>query len=150
MISFEFNDNNTGHKDLYLHFAGDTWICDSYYLALDQAILPELEDGTKIRSVLCSLLQQWIDALKRLSKEESVYLPFDFSDQSTRWLECSLVNNETVVSLGYSMTQGWALTPSKLGDLTQRPRGFVVDGPSIRCQLEKIQKSLEVSISRCQ
>jgi len=48
-LSLLFEDNNTGHKDLILNFAGQVWLCDSYYLVLDNKLLPDQEDVNKIR-----------------------------------------------------------------------------------------------------
>ncbi|QLA81035.1 hypothetical protein EXV95_10550 [Acidovorax sp. JMULE5] len=96
-LSLTFHDNKTGHRDIVLRFAGQEWICDSYYLAIDTELLPEVEDEGKIRAVLRRLHEQWLEAIEGLKVGEVAYLPFDFSDQCTGWLRC------TAKSTGYSI-----------------------------------------------
>jgi len=66
-----------------LRFAGQEWICDSYYFAIDTELLPEVEGDRKIRAVLQRLHEQWLQAIESLKVGGVAYLPFDFSDRAS-------------------------------------------------------------------
>ena len=80
-LSLRFEDNGTGHNDIILQLGEQSWVCDSYYFALDQELMPGHEDARKIRTVLHRLLERWLEALQNMSDGGSVFLPYDFSDQ---------------------------------------------------------------------
>ena len=121
-LSLEFVDNGSGHDDLEVRFGDALLRCDSYYLGLDPLLFPEREDAGKVRAVLRRLIWQWLAALDWLADGGTAYLPFDFADQYTAWLECQRSGDGVVVSWGFADVEGWALTPSAAGDLTIRPR----------------------------
>jgi hypothetical protein len=136
-LSLRFKDNERAHDDLVLLFAGERWVCDSYYLGLDRELLPDREDADKVdadkvQAVLRRLLEQWLAAVERLPDSGTAYLPYDFSDQYTGWLACHRSGGEVSVSRGWADVEGWSFSPSAAGDLFERPRGFRVDGPTVR------------------
>jgi hypothetical protein len=51
-LSLDFNDNGTGHGDLALCFARGRWLCDSYYLGIDQGLSPSVGNREKVQAVL--------------------------------------------------------------------------------------------------
>jgi hypothetical protein len=141
-----FEDNYTAHDDLILRLGCHSWVCDSYYLALDRELLPNREDADKVRAVLRRLLEQWLAALEQLPDGGTVYLPYDFSDQYTGWLACERWNEEVAVSRGWADIEGWSFFPSVAGNLFDRPRGFRVDGPTVRCNLPELIGAIRGSI----
>jgi hypothetical protein len=146
-LSLRFVDNDTGHDDLILRFAGEQWVCDSYYLALDRGLLPDREDPEKIRAVLRRLLEQWLAVAEQLSDGGAAYLPYDFSDQYTGWLACRRAGGEVEVSRGWAEVEGWSFFPSDAGDLSERPRGFRVDGPTARCMSSELTEAIQASLA---
>jgi hypothetical protein len=149
-LSLQFEDNHTGHDDLVLRFGGDSWACDSYYLALDRELLPDREDSDKVRAVLRRLLEQWLAAVEQLPDGGTAYLPYDFSDQYTGWLACGRSSGGVVLSRGWADIEGWSFFPSAAGDLFVRPRGFRVDGPSVRCSLPELVEAICMSLARAE
>ncbi len=133
-FSLTFNDNGTGHRDIVLCFAGQKWICDSYYFVIDGELLPEAEDERKIRLVLKRLLEQWLQAIQTLKSGEIAYLPYDFSDQYTGWLRCTRTPNGYLVAQGWSSVEGWSFSPSSVGDLLHHLDGFRSDGPELELE----------------
>ncbi len=145
-LSLRFEDNETAHDDLVLRFAGEQWRCDSYFLLLDRGLLPEREDAEKVRAVLRRLLGQWLAAMEQLPDGGTAFLPYDFSDQYTGWLACCRIGDEVEVSRGWATVEGTSFFPSAAGDLFERPRGFRVDGPTIRTRMSELLEALRESI----
>jgi hypothetical protein len=148
MLSVRFEDNGSGHNDIVLRFGGEQWVCDSYYLALDSGLLPEREDAGKIRVVLLRLLEQWQAAVARLPDGGTVYLPYDFSDQCTCWLACKRTGGEVIVSRGWADLEGWSFSPSNAGNLFNCPRGFRIDGPTVRSQAAEFVEAVRNSLAQ--
>lgn len=148
MLSIRFEDNDTGHNDIVLILGGERWECDSYYFALDRELMPEQEDGDKIRRVLVGLLVQWLAALGQLRDGGTAYLPFDFSDQCTGWLACRRSGDEVIVSWGWAAVEGWSFSPSKVGELFACPRGFRLDGPTVQFSLRELIETVRDSLTQ--
>ena len=119
-----FYDNTTRYEDLILRFADESKVCDSYYLALDQSLLPRREDSEKVRVVLRRPLEQWLEAVETARDGRTVYLPFDFSDQYTGWLRCHRSDNSIDVDLGTAIVEGFSFSPSAVGAYLTRRNGF--------------------------
>jgi hypothetical protein len=147
-LSLRFEDNDTAHDDLVLRFAGERWVCDSYYLALDRELLPDREDAGKVRAVLRRLLEQWLAAVERLPDGGTAYLPYDFSDQCTCWLACHRSGDEVTVTRGWADVAGWSFFPSAAGDLFARPCGFHVDGPTVRASALELVEAVRESLAQ--
>jgi hypothetical protein len=128
-ISFSFDDNGRYHEDLVLQCGDRKWRCDSYYLLLDNALLPGQEDAaSKVRAVLRRLLDQWHAAVAGLADGETCYLPFDFSDQSTRWLRCRANGVMLRIQPGWADVEGYSFPPSEVGELLRKLTGFLSQG----------------------
>lgn len=146
-LSLEFKDNDTLHEDLILRFAGELRICDSYYLALDPELLPEREDAGKVPVVLRRLLEQWLSAVENVSDGGTVFLPFDFSDQSTNWIRCHRSGAALDLCLGWAELEGWSFPPSAVGDYLTQLRGFRPDGPATRVPLGETVEAIRESLT---
>jgi hypothetical protein len=73
-LTLTFEDNGTAHNDLVLRLGDLVWRCDSYFLALDDGVLPGHEDAAKVRAVLRALLQSWRVAITGLANGATAYL----------------------------------------------------------------------------
>jgi hypothetical protein len=147
MLSVRFEDNKTAHDDLILRLGGQTCICDSYYLALDDGVMPDREDAAKVRAVLKRLLEQWLTAVENLGNGQTAYLPFDFSDQCTSWLECRRSDETITVCSGWATVEGWSFFPSAAGDLFSRPSGFHRDGPIVQGAISELTDAIRASLA---
>ena len=133
-LSLEYRRNGTGHGDLILSFAGNSWLADSYYLALDDSVpLNRDSDGVAhVRTILRRLIDQWVAAADRLASPGTIYLPYDFSDQYTAWLRCIRAQDEVSVCWGWSDFEGWQRWPSDMADIMTSLTGFRPKGPELR------------------
>lgn len=147
-LSLEFNDNKTGHEDIILQFAGKTWICDSYYFALDGKLMPGREDAEKVRAVLRSLLEQWLFAIKNATDDSVAYLPYDFSDQYTAWLQCKFSGAEVDVCRGWSEIEGYSFYPSDVDKYLTELAGFRIDGDSIKMPVAELTDAINYSMRK--
>ncbi|MCB1886040.1 MAG: hypothetical protein KDH20_00420 [Rhodocyclaceae bacterium] len=147
-LSLTFVDNGTGHNDMVLQLAGRSWACDSYYLALDDGVLPSTDCSTKIRAVLRRLLAQWLEAVREVRTGDMAFLPYDFSDQYTGWLRCTRTSDRFLVARGWSSVEGWSFAPSCIDVYAHKLDDFRIDGASIEMSSQELHKSVNESISR--
>jgi hypothetical protein len=146
-LTLRFDDKMTGHNDLVLFFAGQSWVCDSYYLALDRKLLPDREDADKVRAVLQRLLLQWLEAVDNMPDGGTVFLPYDFSDQCTAWLRCQRSGSGVTVSHGWANVEGWSFFPSAVGEYLSDLPGFRPNGPSIWVDFGELQQAIRNSLA---
>lgn len=101
---------------------------ESYYLG----IAPDsLDDDCRPAAGLKRLLTSWIRQIVDAAGHGLVYLPFDFSDEYTRWLACELANDEVTVVLGWADVEGWAISPSDLTAFASHLPGFRPEEPLV-------------------
>ena len=146
-LSLQFKHNGTAHDDLILRFAGQTRVCDTYYLAIDRGLLPEREDDYKVRAVLRRLLEQWLTAVENIRDGGIIYLPYDFSDEYTGWLQGRRSDNLLELSLGWAAIGGWSFYPSAVGEYLTQLSDFHPDGPSIQVTVAELVQAIQESIS---
>lgn len=130
-VSLSFHDNGRFHDDLILQLGERQWRCDSYYLRIDGAILPESEDAFKVNEVLRRLLAQWYSAVYGLVAGGTCYLPYDFSDEYTGWLRCQADGPILRVQPGWADVNGYAVLPSNVGELLREVPNFRLDGDEV-------------------
>lgn len=54
------------------------------------------------------ILKEWKQAIEELDRSNNAcYLLFDFSDQSTSWIKCTLVDEELELQVGWSTLEGY-------------------------------------------
>ncbi len=119
MLSLKLTAPDSGREPLILQFGAWTHVCDEYYLALDRGIAPDDESPAKVRRVLARLLEQWRAALCEAPAGTDIFLPYDFSDQSTAWLRGRVEEWGVTVQPGWSAVEGWSFFPS---DITSHVR----------------------------
>ncbi len=99
---------------------------ESYYLGLQVD-----SDSHEFRPAdgIAQLLREWIRLLIELKDGRQLFLPFDFSDEYTRWLTVQREGCDVAIVFGWSTVEGWAISP---GDFTQYAHGlpgFMPDEP---------------------
>lgn len=127
------------HGDLVLRLNQFDRRCDSFYLNLnlahDNSLLPEDRHAEKVRRVLVRLLEEWKLAVVALHRGEVTYLPYEFDDQATGWLQVSAVNSDYLELLLTISIFACLVSPRRLGvqpDLVRRcPRANRQDEPSL-------------------
>ncbi len=98
---------------------------NSYYLGLDPSS-PDHNCSPKVG--LKRMLTAWI---RELSSDEGdlIYLPFDFSDEYTRWLACQKISDQVLIVFGWAEVEGWAISPSDFSQYAHAVPGFSPDEP---------------------
>jgi hypothetical protein len=120
MIRLIFEDNGTCHDDLVLRFPGGEHRCDSYYYAIHS----EDESTGAIGRVIHALLSQWLSVVEQAEGTDTVYLPFDFSDQCTGWIRCELDGDSVQLDVGWSLIEGWSFLPSDIVAMVRKVTDF--------------------------
>jgi hypothetical protein len=147
-LSLCYEDNGTAHNDLLLRFAGQTWMCDSYYFALDEKVHPDDGSPAKVRAVLRKLLEQWLTAAANLPDTGTTFLPYDFSDEYTGWICCQRDGSEMDLSRGWANVQGWSLFPSAVGEYFSNLPDFKIEGPAIKSSREDLLQAICDSLAK--
>ncbi len=141
-FSLRFEDNNTHHDDLVLRFAGQSFVCDTYYFALDPGLLSGQGSANKVRAVLRRLLEQWLSAVENIPDHGTTYLPYDFSDEYTGWLRCQRLGNVVDISNGWAKVGGHSVYPSAVGEYLTRLPGFQSSGSAIQVPLRELVQAV--------
>ena len=119
---------------------------ESYYLGLQpNSETHEFRPATGTRQ----LVSEWIRLLSTLRDGEQLFLPFDFSDEYTRWLHCHREARNVTIVFGWASVEGWAISPKDLSPHAHGLPGFMPDEPLI-CQtfyLPRILNDLRHSVS---
>ena len=149
-LAFTFVPDGTAHDDLRLTIGDRERVCDSYYLALDPKLDDQREDDDKARRVLCLLLQQWHDVAAMMTEGHPVYLPYDYSDQSTGCLQIVRSGEDVEVRVGYSAArEGHSTKPTDISDYVNSITDFSPEpGASLQMPLEEFLSCIRNSIER--
>lgn len=93
-----------------------------------------------LESALQRLMREWLSILQSLQIGELVWLPFDFSDETTRWLAVHRTGAEAAVVFGWAPVEGWVIDSANIGELARGLRDFVPDDPLVVqvCQLSEL------------
>lgn len=97
---------------------------------------------------LRGLLREWLRHLQSLEDGGLVWLPFDFSDEYTRWLAVQRSGDEVSLVFGWAAVEGWAIDPQHLGELPRTLEGFVPDEPLVVevCSWEQLLGDVSASL----
>ncbi|MEZ6128458.1 MAG: hypothetical protein R3C59_07230 [Planctomycetaceae bacterium] len=99
---------------------------DLYYLGID----PRNKDHNCDAGVgLQRLIDGWIEAILSNSDGQIFYLPFDFSDEFTRWLACEKRESEITIVFGWAEVEGWSFSPSDFSEQSRDLKAFLADEP---------------------
>lgn len=92
-----------------------------YYLGID----PRNKDHEiTAEEGLYRLIGNWVTSIVEVEDQTSFYLPFDFSDEFTRWLACEKDGSLLTVICGWAEVEGWSFSPSDFGQLLRGLTGF--------------------------
>lgn len=103
-------------------------IGDTYYLgiaAADDEHPFDAAEGLRI------LLRSWIRELELAQPQQITYLPFDFSDEFTRWIACQQSDQNLLVVFGSAAVEGWAISPRDFSNYAHRLPEFQPDSPVV-------------------
>ncbi|HQX51514.1 MAG TPA: hypothetical protein PLY87_20585 [Planctomycetaceae bacterium] len=75
------------------------------------------------------LVSEWIRLLSALRDGQQLFLPFDFSDEYTRWLTLRREDCDVTIVFGWATVEGWAILPSDFTQYSHGVPGFMPDEP---------------------
>lgn len=135
LISLTLHSGRDAHEDLVFRFwNGDEFVCDSYFLQIDQVYEKRWMDcpwprffrsrasrwyrerePQHLRFVTRELLEQWRRHLVALPDGDAITLPFDLSDQCSTFLRCRRDGGTAHLSIIGSLFEGWGV---RVNDIT--------------------------------
>jgi len=99
---------------------------DLYYLGID----PRNKDHEcNVDTGLRRLIDGWIETIVANADGRIFYLPFDFSDEFTRWLACEKRGPEITIVFGWAEVEGWSFSPSDFSAHSRDLKEFLADEP---------------------
>jgi hypothetical protein len=102
---------------------------ECYYLDLRSEIDQSQIGSAELAEGVRSLLRGWLNVLTKMSDGDQVFLPFDFSDEYTRWLTVHRSDREAAVVFGWADVEGWAISPTNPDEYSAALPGFQPDDP---------------------
>jgi len=121
-VSVRLNANNQIEVRVGTEFRAG----ESYYLGL-QANCDDPEfrplEGT------IQLVSEWIRLLSGLRDGQQLFLPFDFSDEYTRWLTLDRHRRDVTIVFGWARIEGWSISTRDLSHYAHGLPGFMPDEP---------------------
>jgi hypothetical protein len=141
VLYISYTNTEKEHDDIVVQFGATSFTCDSYYFLIDEAFSDQPTTEAKVQAAIAWLVQQWINHVER-GAQNQLFLPFDFSDQYTRCLECILDRNHISLRVGWSTVEGWAVLPSNIVDYVHRITDFRAETASIRVDREAFLQRL--------
>jgi len=117
----------TDGKQFEVRIGQETRNGDLYYLGID----PRNKDHNCSTDIgLMRLIDGWIETLITNEGKRIFYLPFDFSDEFTRWLACEKNGNKITVVFGWAEVEGWSFSPSEFSEHSRDLKKFQPDEPT--------------------
>ena len=97
-----------------------------YYLGIDRA-----GNENEYNPVLGvqRLIDGWIQTIMESTDNRMFYLPFDFSDEFTRWVACQRNGPNIDCVFGWVAFEGWSISPSDFREHAFNLKGFQPDDP---------------------
>ncbi len=114
MLRLTLDHCGTSRGDLLLECGEFSRRADSYYLALDPAVRGLAPEDRAQRS-LELLLGQWRGSIESARDRSVVDLPFEFADEYTGVVRCTLEGDRVRCRVGWSSVPGHAVAPSRSG-----------------------------------
>lgn len=146
-LVLRYEPNGTMHDDVVLSDGPQEWRCDSYHMAIHDTMPSGREDVGKVRMVRHRLLQQWRHGIDHVEIGETVYLPFDFSDQCTAFLRCRRRDDRFGVVTGWSSIEGHCISPADIGEHVHRVPDFKPEGPGITMTRNELLDAIDESVN---
>ena len=121
-VSVSLNANN----QIEVEVGSESRAGESYYLGL----LPASENHDfRPATGTMQLVGEWIRLLSELKDGQQLFLPFDFSDEYTRWLTLHREGREITIIFGWATDEGWSISPRDLSPYADGVPGFMTDEP---------------------
>jgi hypothetical protein len=118
---------------------------ESYYLGLEPN---SANHSFRPATGIMQLLTEWIRLISELKCGQQLFLPFDFSDEYTRWLNLHRDGRNLIVVFGWATIEGWAISPKDLSQYAHGLPGFMPDEPLISQTLYLPRVLNELRLSR--
>ncbi len=99
---------------------------ESYYLGLQPN--SEHHEFRPVEGTM-QLLGEWIRLLSDLKDGQRLFLPFDFSDEYTRWLALHRDGRNVTIVFGWATVEGWSISPHDLSQFAYGLPNFMPDEP---------------------
>lgn len=99
---------------------------ESFYLGLQAG--GKGPGGRPIEAIM-QLVSEWIRLLIEMNDGEQLFLPFDFSDEYTRWLTVHRNRCEVTIVFGWAAVEGWSISTQDLNPYAHCLPGFRPDEP---------------------
>jgi len=115
-------------------------------MAINDLVAPGRTDDAKVCMVLRRLLEQWREAIERVSPGETVYLPFDFSDQCTAFLRCRRSDERFDVVTGWSLIEGHCVSPVDFDEHVHRVPDFDAKGLAVAMTRHELLDGIDESM----
>ncbi|HAV32876.1 MAG: hypothetical protein ACK5A1_21835 [Planctomyces sp.] len=130
------------HNQIEVCLGEESRLGECYYLGLSDAALidPQVASAddvvpqaveNSVQSGLRQLLKGWLQLLQQLSDGGQVYLPFDFSDEYTRWVSVRREGVQVELVFGWAPVEGWAISVQDFSEVACGLTGFSPDEPFI-------------------
>jgi hypothetical protein len=105
-IKFDVEKSLGGHENISVNIPKINLhiICDSYYFALDNSFMPNVESTYKVITSLIENLGYWINCAENINYQTIKYLPVDLSDEYVGFLVLNKNNND-MLSIKYGVTK---------------------------------------------
>ena len=88
----------------------------------------ENDDFRPVKGTM-QLVGEWIRLLSDLKDGQQLFLPFDFSDEYTRWLTMLREGRDVTVVFGWATVEGWSISPKDLSQYAHSLPNFMPDEP---------------------
>lgn len=124
MIRLVLEENGSNHDDLVLKYPGSEHRCDTYFIVLDETSGVDEVSTMALRRAIRALLTEWLTAVEEAQDVDTLYLPFDFSDQCTAWIRCEFKNVNVTLDIGWSLIEGWSFSPKNIRDIVRKVSDF--------------------------
>lgn len=121
-VSVSINADNR----IEVHVGSESRAGESYYLGLQAN--SENHEFLPIEGTM-HLVGEWIRLLTDLKDGQQLFLPFDFSDESTRWLTMLRDGRDVTIVFGWATVEGWSISPRDLSQYAHGLPHFVPDEP---------------------
>lgn len=121
-VAVTLNSDN----QIEVRVGSESRVGESYYLGLQ----PNRDhDDFRPATGTLQLVTEWIHWLSSMSNGEQIFLPFDFSDEFTRWIHVDRIGREITIVFGWAAVEGWAISASDLSEHVHGLPGFMPDEP---------------------
>ena len=121
-VSVSLNADN----QIEVHVGSESRAGESYYLGLQPN--SENHEFRPIEGTM-QLVGEWIRLLTELKDGQQLFLPFDFSDEYTRWLTMQRDGRDVTIVFGWATVEGWSISPQDLSQYAHGLPNFVPDEP---------------------